>query len=278
MLGWCLLTAALWAAGRALWRQRVARQRAEELLRLGQVARLNTLGELAAGMAHELNQPLTALLSSTQAAQRLLADDPPDLDTAQTAMARAVEQARRASTVVGRLRRLVERPDLAGQAQPLALPTAVQDVLHLLEPELAQRGVVPEVLAAADLPPVLAEPVALQQIIHNLLMNALQALEQVPLAERQLHLAMAPAGAGQVALSVRDHGPGIPPEARQHLFEPFYTTRNGGLGLGLTLCESLAQAMGAHLSLAPEATPPSAAQRGAEFVLTLNVAPPTDDR
>ena len=153
MLGWCLLTAALWAAGRALWRQRVARQRAEELLRLGQVARLNTLGELAAGMAHELKQPLTALLSSTQAAQRLPADDPPDIDTAQTAMARAVEQARRASTVVGRLRRLVERPDLAGQAQPLALPTAVQDVLHLLEPELAQRGVVPEVLAAAALPP-----------------------------------------------------------------------------------------------------------------------------
>ena len=278
MLGWCLLTAALWAAGRALWRQRVARQRAEELLRLGQVARLNTLGELAAGMAHELSQPLTALLSSTQAAQRLLADDPPDLDTAQTAMARAVEQARRASTVVGRLRRLVERPDLAGQAQPLALPTAVQDVLHLLEPELAQRGVVPEVLAAADLPPVLAEPVALQQIIHNLLMNALQALEQVPPAERQLRLGMAHTASGQVTLSVRDHGPGIPPEARQHLFEPFYTTRNGGLGLGLTLCESLAQAMGAQLSLAPEATPSSAAQRGAEFVLTLNVAPPTDDR
>lgn len=278
MLGWCLLTAALWAAGRALWRQRVARQRAEELLRLGQVARLNTLGELAAGMAHELNQPLTALLSSTQAAQRLLADDPPELATAQTAMARAVEQARRASTVVGRLRRLVERPDLAGQSQPLALATAVQDVLHLLEPELARHGVVPEVAAEPDLPNVLAEPVALQQIIHNLLMNALQALEQVPLAERQLHLAMVRVDAGRVALSVRDHGLGIPPEARQHLFEPFYTTRTGGLGLGLTLCESLAQAMGAQLTLAPEATPPSAAHRGAEFVLTLCAAPPAHDR
>lgn len=276
MLAWAAGSAAALAAAAALWRQRVARRRAEELLRLGQVARLNTLGELAAGMAHELNQPLTALLSSTQAAQRLLADDPPELATAQTAMARAVEQARRASTVVGRLRRLVERPDLAGQVQPLALPTAVQDVLHLLEPELAQHGVAPEVSAAPDLPQVLAEPVALQQIIHNLLMNALQALEQVPPAERQLHLAMAHAGAGHVALSVRDHGPGIPPEARQHLFEPFYTTRTGGLGLGLTLCESLAQAMGAQLTLAPEATPP--ARRGAEFVLTLCTAPPTHDR
>ncbi|PJI99287.1 phospho-acceptor domain-containing protein [Acidovorax sp. 69] len=275
MLGWCALTATLWAAGRALRRQRVARQRAEELLRLGQVARLNTLGELAAGMAHELNQPLTALLSSTQAAQRLLANDPPDLPDlpmAQTAMARAVEQARRASTVVGRLRRLVERPDLAGQAQPLALPAAVHEVLHLLEPEFAQRGVVPDVTTGADLPPVLAEPVALQQIIHNLLMNALQALEQVPPSERQLRIAMSRLNAGHVALSVRDHGPGIPPEARQHLFEPFYTTRSGGLGLGLTLCESLAQAMGAHLALAPEA--PAAENRGAEFVLTLPTAPP----
>ena len=271
MLAWCVLTAALWAAGRALRRQRVARQRAEELLRLGQVARLNTLGELAAGMAHELNQPLTALLSSTQAAQRLLADDPPDLDTAQTALARAVEQARRASAVVGRLRRLVERPDLGRQAQPVHLPGVVQDALHLLQPELSRHGVDAEVAAAPDLPPVLAEPVALQQILHNLLANALQALEQVPPAERRLRIGIAMQDATHVALSVRDSGPGIPPEARQHLFEPFFTTRGGGLGLGLTLCESLAQAMGARLVLAPEAAGPLG--RGAEFVLTLPTAP-----
>lgn len=272
MLGWCAFTAALWAGGMAWWRQHVARQRAEELLRLGQVARLNTLGELAAGMAHELNQPLTALLSSTQAAQRLLADEPPDLDTAQTAMARAVEQARRATAVVGRLRRLVERPDLAGQAQPLPPAAAVQDVLHLLEPELAQRGVAATVTVAHDLPAVLAEPVALQQIVHNLLMNALQALDQVPQAERELALRLWMPDAAHVALSVRDRGPGVPPEARAHLFEPFYTTRTGGLGLGLTLCESLAQAMGASLVLAPE---PSAGDRGAQFVLTLPAAQAT---
>jgi C4-dicarboxylate-specific signal transduction histidine kinase len=91
-------------------RQRAERSRAEELLRLGQVARLNTLGELAAGMAHELNQPLTAVLASTQAARRLLDDDPPELDTARQAMAQAVEQARRASDVVGRLRRASSGP------------------------------------------------------------------------------------------------------------------------------------------------------------------------
>lgn len=265
MLGWCVLTAALWAGALAWWRQRVARQRAEELLRLGQVARLNTLGELAAGMAHELNQPLTALLASTQAAKRLLGESPPDLDTAFDAMGRAVEQARRASAVVGRLRRLVERPDLAGQAHPLALPAAVQDVLHLVEPELQQRGVALILEAEPDLPAVLAEPVALQQIVHNLVMNALQAMEQVPAAERRLELHLARQDTGQVALTVRDHGPGIPAEARDRLFEPFYTTREGGLGLGLTLCESLAQAMGAQLWLAP------AAGRGAAFVLVLPV-------
>ena len=266
MLAWCAATAAAAIAGRALWRHRVARQRAEELLRLGQVARLNTLGELAAGMAHELNQPLTALLSGTQAARRLLDDDPPDLATARTAMARAVEQARRASDVVGRLRRLVERPDLVGQAQPLQLPAAVHDVLHLLEPECRARAVAPTLHAAPGLPAVRAEPVALQQIVHNLVMNALQALEQVPAAERQLELHLTIPTPGQVQLTVRDHGPGIPPEAREHLFEPFYTTRTGGLGLGLPLCESLAQAMGARLALAP------AQGRGAAFVLTLPAA------
>lgn len=271
MLGWCLLSAALGAAGLALWRQRIARQRAEELLRLGQVARLNTLGELAAGMAHELNQPLTALLANTQAARRLLADEPVDLATAQTAMERAVEQARRAATVVGRLRRLVERPELSGQVQPLALPAAVQDVVHLLEPEMAQRGVTPSVKLPGDLPLVLAEPVALQQIIYNLLTNALQALEQVPPAERALELRLVLVeDGGQVRLCVRDHGPGIAADAREHLFEPFYTTRSGGLGLGLTLCESLAQSMGAQLTLAPAPPHPG---RGAEFVLTLPLAP-----
>jgi len=266
MLGWCAATAAAAVAMRMLWRHRVARRRAEELLRLGQVARLNTLGELAAGMAHELNQPLTALLSGTQAAQRLLGDDPPDLETARTAMARAVEQARRASDVVGRLRRLVERPDLAGQAQPLQLPAAVHDALHLLEPECRAHAVVPEVHAEPNLPAVLAEPVALQQIVHNLVVNALQALEQVPAAERRLELHLTAPTPGQVQLTVRDHGPGIPPEARERLFEPFYTTRAGGLGLGLPLCESLAQAMGASLQLAP------GNGRGAAFVLRLPAA------
>ncbi len=266
MLAWAAGSAAALAGAAALARQRVARRRAEELLRLGQVARLNTLGELAAGMAHELNQPLTALLANTQAAQRLLDDDPAELETARGAMAQAVAQARRAAAVVGRLRRLVERPDLARQVQPLQLPGAVHDALHLLEPELRRHALAPQVITEADLPAVQADPVALQQIIHNLLMNALQAMEPMAPAERRLVLRLERQGEGQVLLAVRDHGPGVPAQVRAHLFEPFHSTRAGGLGLGLTLSESLAQAMGASLVLAAADGP------GAQFELRLPTA------
>lgn len=273
MLVWAAASAAALAALRALLRQRVAARRAEELLRLGQVARLNQLGELAAGMAHELNQPLTALLASTQAAQRLLgedgSDEEPDLDTARHAMSQAVAQARRASAVVGRLRRVVERPDLSGQVQTLALAAAVHDALHLLEPELRRRDIAVHLDAPADLPAVRAEPVALQQIIHNLVMNALQAMEQTDAGQRRLLLTlslMRPPSA-RILLSVRDTGPGVSSEARGHLFTPFYTTRPEGLGLGLSLSESLAQAMGGDLSLAPPGEEP-----GAEFHLQLPLA------
>ncbi len=266
MLAWATATAAAMAAWLAARRQRVARRRAEELLRLGQVARLNTLGELAAGMAHELNQPLTALLASTQATQRLLREEPPDLETAQTAMAQAVRQARRAADVIGRLRKLVERPD-PSSAAPVSLQVAAQDALHLLAPELQRRAITTELHAEAGLPDALADPVALQQIIHNLLMNAAQALEHTPKAQRRIVLLMARHGAAQLLLSVRDHGPGIAVVDRERLFEPFYSTRMGGLGLGLPLCESLAQSMGGSLVLAPASA--TETNSGAEFLLTL---------
>lgn len=272
MLAWALASAVVLAAVRALLGQRVAARRAEELLRMGQVARLNQLGELAAGMAHELNQPLTALLANTQAAQRLLSDDEPDVDTARHAMGQAVDQARRASAVVGRLRRVVERPDLSGQVQRLALPAAVHEALHLLEPELRRRSIAVQLDAPADIPAVLAEPVALQQILHNLVMNALQAMETIDPSQRRLRIAMAEQGK-QVRLSVQDSGPGVPADARAKLFTPFYTTREGGLGLGLSLSESLAQAMGGELVLAPLHAAGTAVDshslQGAEFHLLL---------
>jgi len=264
MTAWVLAVVALLAAMRHLQRQRLARRRAEELLRLGQVARLNTLGELAAGMAHELNQPLTAVLANTQAAQRLLDDDPPELATARGAMAQAAAQARRAAEVVGRLRRAVERPDSSGSTQAVDAVDAVRRALYLLEPECQRRSVVP-LLEGEPVLGVMADPVALDQIVHNLILNALQALEQVPAEQRRLTLTLRTVdGLGELA--VADSGPGIAPEVLPRLFEPFFSTREGGLGLGLSLCETLASGMGGSLSAA------NAATGGAVFRLRLPLA------
>lgn len=267
MLAWAALVAAVLAGWLALLRQRAARRRAEELLRLGQVARLNALGELAAGMAHELNQPLTALLANTQASARLLAEDPPDMVTIRDAMAQAVEQARRAAAVVGRLRRAVERPDPAAKLQPVALEQVVQDALYLLEPECRKRAVQPAMELSAAPVSVMADPVALEQVIHNLLMNALQALEQVSEKERKMTVTLE-SSAGQGVITIIDTGAGIPADVLPRIFEPFFTTRNGGLGLGLSLCETLAAGMGGNLQANHHAP------RGAEFRLALPLATP----
>lgn len=265
MLALAAAFAAALAGLQALQSQRAARRRAEELLRLGQVARLNTLGELAAGMAHELNQPLTAVLANTQAARRLLDETTPQLETVRSAMSQAVEQARRASDVVGRLRRSIERPDVVAQKQAVDLADAVRNALYLLEPESGRRGVTPTV-DATDPVSVMAEPVALEQVIHNLLVNALQALDKVPKAERSLHITLAKSG-GMGLLRVEDSGPGMAPDVLPRIFEPFFTTRTGGLGLGLSLCETLAGNMGGSLAAAHRAP------RGAAFTLALPLAP-----
>ncbi|PKO28045.1 MAG: two-component sensor histidine kinase [Betaproteobacteria bacterium HGW-Betaproteobacteria-9] len=269
MLLWTASVAAVLALLAQWQRQLTARRRAEELLRLGQVARLNTLGELAAGMAHELNQPLTAVLANTQAAQRLLADDPPELDTARLAMTQAAAQARRAADVVGRLRTAVERPQSRsgtdGASGVVELGDALQRALHLLDPECRRRGVTHTVQAPKPVR-VSADPVAVDQIVHNLLINALQAMESVEIPRRVMTLSVEMADR-QGALRVSDRGPGIAPDALPHLFEPFFSTREGGLGLGLPLCETLAQGMGGSLTAA------NRPDGGAEFVLCLPLHP-----
>ncbi len=181
-------------------------------------------------------------------------------------MDQAAQQARRASDVVGRLRRVVEPADAAAPARPVVLQEALRNALYLVEPELARRQVAPVLHAPAEPLRVLADPVALEQILHNLLMNALQALEQVPVAERSLALTLSASGdRGQV--EVADSGPGIAPEHLPRLFEPFFSTREKGLGLGLSLCESLALGMGGQLT-AGHNTP-----RGAVLRLALPKAP-----
>jgi signal transduction histidine kinase len=160
----------------------------------------------------------------------------------------------------------VERPPPAGDAGPdgaqaLDLVEAARRAVHLLEPECRRRGVQPGVQADAPVV-VTGDPVAVDQIVHNLLMNALQAMDAVNPGQRRLHLTLRRDGAvGE--LTVADRGPGIAPEALPRLFEPFFSTREGGLGLGLSLCETLAQGMGGSLGAA------NRPGGGAEFTLRL---------
>lgn len=261
MLGWLLGVWVTMAVAVHLQRQRTGRQRAEDLLRLGQIARLNTMGELAAGMAHEVNQPLTAMLANTQAARRLLDETPPELEAARGAMQRAAEQARRAADVVGRLRRAIEQPERTQPSGPVDLHEAVRRALHLLEPECQRRQVVPRVSVEEPVS-IRVDAVAIDQILHNLLMNALQSLEQVPLGQRQLLVSLT-SGKGRIQIRVADTGQGMTPETLQRLFQPFFSTRAGGLGLGLSLSATLAEGMGGSL------TASAPASGGAEFVLTL---------
>jgi signal transduction histidine kinase len=257
------LLAAMVASAAAIQRQRQRRRRAEQLLRLARTSRLNALGELAAGVAHELNQPLTAVIASTQAARRMLDDDPVPQATLREALGQARDQARRAAEVVARLRRLVEQPGGAAAVQPVVLGDAVRGAMALLQPDLQRLAVRPQINDSGVI--VAADPVALEQILHNLLNNALQAMEAVPTAQRLLHLHI-DADSDVGVLRLHDGGPGLAAEVLESLFEPFVSTRKGGLGLGLSLCETLTGAMGGSLSAQNR---PSG---GAEFRLELPLA------
>lgn len=263
LLGWVIVST-LTLSGFAGWqRARRSHRRAQQLLQFGQVARLNAMGELAAGMAHELNQPLSAIVANAQATRRILADDAPALDTARHAIGQIEVQGRRAAEVVTRLRRQVEAPQRTGPLRPTDLLACVRRVNDLLEFDIRRSGATITILGSSV--QVLVDPVALEQIVHNLLNNALQALNAVPASDRTVLISLR-SDTDQGVMTIRDTGPGIATDALSHLFEPFYSTRRGGLGLGLSLCESLAQAM--HGTL----TAHQAAPRGAEFRLSLSLA------
>lgn len=215
-------------------------------------------------MAHELNQPLTAVLAGTQAAARLLDDGEPDLPTVREALARSAQQARRAADVVARLRRLVQPPDPDAAPQRTVLASAVHAVLDLLEPQLRQLGVAVDSSGLGSVA-VVADPVALEQLLHNIVHNALQALEAVPAGRRRL-VFTAEIHRDRATLHLHDSGPGFAPQALEQALEPFFTTRSGGLGLGLSLCDTLAAGMGGTLQVANHT------QGGALLALTLPAA------
>lgn len=217
----------------------------EAQARLLRVARASTVGELTTSIAHEVNQPLAAIASSAEASQRWLAQSPPNVDKALQAIARILSDAHRASDVIARIRGLTQ--GAAPERRAFDLNQAVQDMLALSRNELDQHQVDVALLLDAELPPVFADPVQVQQVIGNLLLNAVDAMAQLPPGERRVALVTARDGRGQASLSVRDRGIGLPTDQPDRVFDAFWTTKAHGLGLGLSLSRSMIEANGGRI-------------------------------
>jgi PAS domain S-box-containing protein len=245
------------------------RRRAEEALRNAQaelirVARLTTMGELLASIAHEINQPLAAVATSGNACLRWLNRDQPNLASAREAVSRVVRDAHRAGDVIRSLRALTKKS--GPQLTQLDIQDAIAEVLALTNGEMQQHGVVLHTDLAGGDRPVLGDRVQLQQVVLNLIMNAVQAMGAVTDRRRELTVSVARAEPGCVLVAVEDTGPGLDPAIAQHIFEPFFTTKSDGLGMGLSICRSIIEAHGGTLWVSPRAP------HGTAFHFTIPIA------
>ena len=226
-----LLGASIDITGRKRAELELAQQRSE----LTHLSRVTTMGELSSSLAHELNQPLAIILTNAQAAQRLLAQQPPDVAEAREILADIVSEDQRAGEVIQRLRTFLK----PGQVRllPLSMNDLVEDVLRIARSDLIGRGLTVHTALAGNLPQSLGDRIQLQQVLLNLILNAGDAMAANPPARRQLTLATAHREQ-MVEISVSDTGCGLPPD-KARIFEPFYTTKQHGLGLGLAICRSI---------------------------------------
>ena len=237
-----------------------AQQQRSELAHL---SRVTMLGELSGSMAHELNQPLTAILSNAQAALRFLAHDDVDLDEVRDILADIVDQDNRAGEIIRRLRVLLKKGEV--QQRPLDVNDLVREVLKLLSSDLANQNVSASTNLALALPTVTGDRVQLQQVLLNLLINACDAMSGVD-SDRQIVVSTEMADGAGVRFSVSDRGAGISAERLEHVFDPFFTTKTHGLGLGLSVCRTIITAHGGKLWAANNP------ERGATFCFTLPVS------
>ncbi len=231
--------------------------------RLARAAQVATVGELAASIAHEVNQPLAAVVANGHACLRWLSATPPNIDKALEAAERIVKDGKDAGEVVRRVRSLFKRAAIEGVA--LEVNEVIQDVLRLLEADAARRGVNVSVALESDLPAVLGDRVQLQQLVLNLVLNALDAVEPVCDRVKQVSVRTRRNGDADAVVEISDNGIGL--ANPENAFEPFFTTKESGMGLGLSICRSIAAAHKGTLGAAPND------ERGTTFSFTMPLAP-----
>jgi C4-dicarboxylate-specific signal transduction histidine kinase len=243
-----------------------ATKRAEEKLHnaqaeLAHVTRVTALGELTASIAHEVNQPLAAVVANAEACLRWLDRETPDLAAARRSAEWVINDATRASDVIRRVRALANKADV--EKVPLDLNDVVRDVMVLVQRELASHSVSVRMELAPVLPMILGDRVQLQQVIINLVINGIEAMQAVTDRPRELAVRSGQDEARRALVSVTDCGVGIADDDANRLFNAFFTTKSSGLGMGLSICRSIAEAHGGRLSVSGNEGP------GASFHLIL---------
>jgi len=228
---------------------------------LAHLDRVGTIGVLTAALAHEVNQPLAAILGNAQAALRLLAAEPPDLDEVAAALHDIVADDKRAAEVIRRLRAMLKRDEATREA--FDLNEVVREVVDLVHSEFVLRQVSCETAPAASLPRVIGDRVQVQQVLLNLLMNALDAVSRGPSDRREVRVSTRAVGGREVVATVADTGPGVAPGESEAIFEAFHSDKQQGIGLGLALCQAIVAAHGGRIWV------DDAPDGGAAFSFTL---------
>ena len=215
---------------------------------LARVSRLTTMGEMTASIAHEINQPIAAIVASANAGLRWLANSVPDLDEARAALKRIVADGHRAGQVMKSVRSMFK--DKSAKVS-LDANELIGEVLALLHRDLQKHAIEIRTELAGGLPQIMADPVQLQQVLLNLISNAVEAMAAVDDRRRVLRITSSLHESDNVLITVTDSGTGIDPEHKDRIFEAFFTTKSSGMGMGLSICRSIVEAHGGQLSVAP---------------------------
>jgi C4-dicarboxylate-specific signal transduction histidine kinase len=220
----------------------IERQYREVEMELARANRIATMGQLAASIAHEMNQPIAASVTNAHAGLRWLGAARPNLEEVRQALARIVKDGNRAGNVIGRIRELIKKAP--PRKDSVDINEAVREVIELARGEAVKNGILMRTELADGLPLIEGDRVQLQQVVLNLVVNAVQAVGTVAEAERELLVTTGQAEPDGVLVAVKDWGPGLAPAARAHIFDAFYTTKPGGLGMGLSISRSIIEAHG----------------------------------